>query len=130
MIYVAFFEYFTHSNADNSESEGTYTVICEAASPKEVVEDILPRKVVSMGDELSEGDYVEHFLVGLIELPTALPAPVVLGVTEGPLMEESPTFKDVLLAADEQIVRACKLNVIGREKAFFLHGEPPDAEKE
>jgi hypothetical protein len=128
MIYVAFFEYFTHSDLknDDNESEGSYTVICEASSAKEVVDDILPRKIVQLGDELSEDDfYIEHFLIGLIELPSPLSAPVVLGVTEGRVMDELPNFVEVPLAVDEEIVRASKLNRITRDKPFFTQGEPP-----
>lgn len=130
MIYVAFFEYFTHSKTKNEESEGSYAILCEAPSVAEVVETILPRKVVELGDGLGEGDYIEHYLVGLVELPAPLSAPVVLGMTEGRLLDELPNFVEVPLAVDEKVVRASRLQAISRDKPFFTHGVSPDDDDE
>lgn len=127
MLYLNFIEFTSHGEEEGDDTEGHFLIACEAASPKEVVDKLLPEKLKAFESKASEeGDYLEFYLRGIVELKHPVGAPVVLGMTEGDItgVDVFP-FSDIMLEEDEAHARGVQSVKINSEIPFHTIGEPP-----
>lgn len=127
MIYACTITFSTHGEIRSSDTEGRFTILCEAADSREVIEKILPAKLKAVA-ELGQ-DYAEFYLISMIELVVPLRGSLLFGFVEHPLrlkdVAATDTNSDFVLPEDSERARTSKHSSVSQEIPVFTHGRLP-----
>lgn len=124
MIYACTISFSTHREEADKDTEGQFTVLMEGPDVREVVDKMLPVKLAAV--VTGNDDYVEFYLVSVVEISTPLRDAVIVGAVERALRPRSDdAWMDLLLTEDKEKARLIKYPKVQMEVPLSKHGRLP-----